>query len=1374
MAGKTLEFAIKINALLSEQFGAALKNVQNAMKNLQGTSKIMTGNASARMAQLQGEYAALAKSALLMRQYRNAQESLSQKSADVAQARLKSAQLTQEWQNQIKQTQEMERAYARLKAVYKENKSAMSADERTNFQEQIQAAKLELSAQKAREKESAKAASSGSRKAENLSAQLNQQRAALSQLQASMSAAGASVSELAAQEARLQNAINQTTAQIERQAQVDMRRQRFDNASQNMANAYGNFQNSIDTARTIMSPFKSALDEAVSYEQSMSKLKALTQTKNIRAGDFETVNREMASMDKVIKHLGATTEFTTNEVAQAAQKFAMSGWGSQQINDALKPVIDITTATGNRDVVKIADYLTDEMQALGLTDKNKFSQKQIAANMKSYGDAFAYALTQSNNDADSFHEAMKYMAPVGTQAGMSVSEQVAMAMTMADSGIKGSMGGTAGRMGILRLIAPPKAAVKAMESMGLMASDAQKAVAEAGAEMEKLGISADDSIGTRIQKLKKSFEGMDEKEVAAKLSKITGVNAVSGWGALLKDLDKFNERVAEMDSGATAGWAETVAGTMRDNTATQFELFNSAVSAAAVSLGNLFLPVVRQATQMITSFAEGLNNFIQKNPQMAAGIAGVAAGLSSLIVASAGAKLAMSGWEFVSSGMAVLKDSVVSVATTLATLPARISGAFAAMRAMSFASIFAGIGPAILPAIAIAAALAAAAYFVITNWSTVAPIFSQIGATISSALSTAFDALAPAISNVISAVSTLATAFAPVLGVLGAGIGAELLTVINLVANVAATLISTFANAIATVLNLFAGLGSAIGNLLQGNFSKAGEILVQTFQSVIEGIKSTIGSLFDGIGQTFSTFLDPINSLLGAKISAPSGGGSFGEPAANSVQAQTVQVQAATVEQPQNQEIFAGVNEQISGLLSSFSQIGEMQNAQIANQQMAQETAAQSAQIQTEAMTQLQTQMQTVGESFTQINTGVTTFNSELTNTGSQLQAANAGVTSFTAALTGTNGAITGFTGALTGSVGAVTGLGSAASGASGSISGLGSAASAACAALAAAGANAAAAVSAAAASIPTAKVAANYRGGIYPKGEFMTTFAEKSAEAAIPLDNSNRAINLWKMAGQILGVYPKNEKISVPNEPPKFDKLGNIEGLNGLADNLITELDDIQVARAKKEAQLKEYNAKMSKVVSAKNTQKSSSIFENIGSIFGDFLPATAPEFNPTSRSQPLQIPQIFGDFSTATAPEFNPISRSQPVQIPQIFDRLSDKIGIGHDSNINGIFSGIIDNIGGGIGNILGGITDNIGGGIGGIFENIFSGNDGGSLNTDNIFSNSQSSPIDLHFEINIAGNATAEDVKNGITAAIPTLEDFAEQYLNFQHENQRKSFA
>ncbi len=58
--------------------------------------------------------------------------------------------------------------------------------------------------------------------------------------------------------------------------------------------------------------------------------------------------------------------------------------------------------------------------------------------------------------------------------------------------------------------------------------------------------------------------------------------------------------------------------------------------------------------------------------------------------------------------------------------------------------------------------------------------------------------------------------------------------------------------------------------------------------------------------------------------------------------------------------------------------------------------------------------------------------------------------------------------------------------------------------------------------SIGSGKPAQNAKGGIYSQGAFLTYFAEDSAEAAIPIDGSQRAENLWLKTGQMLGMFRK------------------------------------------------------------------------------------------------------------------------------------------------------------------------------------------------------------------------------------------------------------
>lgn len=71
-------------------------------------------------------------------------------------------------------------------------------------------------------------------------------------------------------------------------------------------------------------------------------------------------------------------------------------------------------------------------------------------------------------------------------------------------------------------------------------------------------------------------------------------------------------------------------------------------------------------------------------------------------------------------------------------------------------------------------------------------------------------------------------------------------------------------------------------------------------------------------------------------------------------------------------------------------------------------------------------------------------------------------------------------------------------------------------------------------------EVAQNAEGGIYGKGAFLTTFAEESPEAAIPLDGSARAVSIWERAGDALGVGGRGP-ISV-NYSPRVTIQGNAD----------------------------------------------------------------------------------------------------------------------------------------------------------------------------------------------------------------------------------------
>lgn len=61
-----------------------------------------------------------------------------------------------------------------------------------------------------------------------------------------------------------------------------------------------------------------------------------------------------------------------------------------------------------------------------------------------------------------------------------------------------------------------------------------------------------------------------------------------------------------------------------------------------------------------------------------------------------------------------------------------------------------------------------------------------------------------------------------------------------------------------------------------------------------------------------------------------------------------------------------------------------------------------------------------------------------------------------------------------------------------------------------------------------SADITANAAGGIYGKGAFLTTFAENSPEAAIPIDGSKRAESLWRQTGAMMGLTGNSMNVSL------------------------------------------------------------------------------------------------------------------------------------------------------------------------------------------------------------------------------------------------------
>lgn len=827
-----------------------------------------------------------------------------------------------------------------------------------------------------------------------------------------------------------------------------------------------------------MTPFADAADNAMTFEKSMSRLKSLTQMRNLRGGDMATVEREMATMTAVIEKLGATTEFTANEIAGAANKYAMSGWTAKMIEAILPSATDMASIS-QMSIERVADMLSDDMTAFGIKagESYRLASGKVVDGAKFFNDAVAYATTQSNMDLSTFHESWKYNAPTAHAMNLSLGESIAQNMMLANAGIKGSMSGTSLRQFWVRLSAPPKAAQKSLEEMGFAANDATQQIMNTQADMQEAGVNMDSDLFSKIGALREHYrEGLAAgRDMTGWLKGLTGQTALSGVQALFEGdiFDKAAAAAREIDSGWIEGWAGDTAKIMRDNTRTQIDYVTSALDALQRNAGQALLPTIRGAAEVFAPLVQGAAEFVAQNPALVQSCAAIAAAISAATVAVAGFSLAMAGIRFAQAGFA-------TASLIFGDLAAKVVTASAALRGLTLANIGAGLssgltaaanaarmfGAAMLtaaraalafvftPVGAILTALALAAYYAYENWDRVAPAISRVADIFNNilpavdnaknALATFADALN--LDGISNAVSTLADGFGSVLvGAIITAAGAiatALTTVINFALNVH-TLLTDVATSIVNIFSAIkegdlSGIGSALKNAVTGLGDDMKAIASDFVSNISDGIAATNAAL--------ETYMHP------AQVDSPA----------------PIDTSAAQM----NVDALGSSAQNAAAQMQGVQNIGlDFQNAG--------------------------TSIQAVSDAAQSSTQNFTVAGENAVNAGTQFQMAGD---------------------AAAQSVGGLQAMVDGASAVAGALSAK------------------AAEIAAINISVPQvsyvpmtigipAGVAHNAAGGIYPKGAFLTTFAENSAEAAIPLDKSARAINLWQQAGSALGVWSENKK---------------------------------------------------------------------------------------------------------------------------------------------------------------------------------------------------------------------------------------------------------
>lgn len=321
-----------------------------------------------------------------------------------------------------------------------------------------------------------------------------------------------------------------------------------------------------------------AVKVAADFEQSMARVGALSRS----------TDDELDTLTSTAKKLGSTTSFSASQASEGMSYLAMAGFDVNETVAAM-PGLLATAAAGQTDLASTADIVSNVLSGFAIE----------AENTSRVADVMAATFTSSNTDLNMLGETMKYVAPIATAAGMSLESMAAATGLMGNAGIQGSMAGTSLRGMIMRLQAPTDKAAKAIGKLGLELRDSEgnmKNLPDILAEFEG------------------ALSGMGKEQQDAALKTIIGMEAAAGFTALLNEgSGKLREYTGELENaGGTAG---EIAGKQLDTLNGAFTILKSGLEGAAISIGEIFLPAIRQVAEFVTGLVEkfnGLDPAIQK------------------------------------------------------------------------------------------------------------------------------------------------------------------------------------------------------------------------------------------------------------------------------------------------------------------------------------------------------------------------------------------------------------------------------------------------------------------------------------------------------------------------------------------------------------------------------------------------------------------------------------------------------------------------------------------------------------------------------------------------------------------------------------------
>ena len=461
----------------------------------------------------------------------------------------------------------------------------------------------------------------------------------------------------------------------------------------------------IAIANQLLSPIKALADiipgavaEFRDLEESISGTLAIVSGS---ASDF-------AALQASILGVSSVTAATASEVGAVAQALARAGFSLEEVDAALRPIVQGAEATGTA-YENMGNIVVNALGAFQLE----------AGDAADVADVLTVAANNSNQSVDDLGEALKYVGPVAKATGSDLRDVALGLQLLANAGIKGSQAGTSFRTILTNLQIAASGAGAEFQELSRGSVRLEKALGLIGSSMTDTN--GDLLTGKElIKELQTSMEGLSTGEKALVSKALAGSEGLPALNVLIgatgSQVDELADKL-ENSAGASARAAETALSGLSGS----FKILQSNISAFLVQVGG----VIAQVLKPLVDFAIALLSEFNKLPgpikavTVALGLlagsiiaVNVALGvLRGLAATTFGAQIAaqvtqfvsaftvgnlgatLSGWLGIIGPLGSQLKGALTVGLSSATTA--LTGLWASLRAITWSSFTAGLGAAL-------------------------------------------------------------------------------------------------------------------------------------------------------------------------------------------------------------------------------------------------------------------------------------------------------------------------------------------------------------------------------------------------------------------------------------------------------------------------------------------------------------------------------------------------------------------------------------------------------------------------------------------------------------------------------------------------------